>query len=465
MSGTSPRVPAGPLWSRALSDVGMLAAALTGLWAMGFIPTLDQAALLLVLTGFMLVLGVYAGRCSQYLRVPQITGFILIGALCGPDALHLVGEQASKSVNLVNHIAIGLIALMAGAEMRMEWLKARFKGLSTIVTVEVLLLTPIVLVGVMALSAFGMIPDITDQVGRSAVPLVMVALLIGVVSLANSPMVVMSIIKSLGAKGPVTETALGASVIKDVVVLLCFTLVAAVCTAMQESADAAVTDGLTGMLIGVGGGTMTKIIISSLIGLVIGQGLRIYTNRSTFRLPWLLVFLSLLLAAAEEALHIKPLFCLLAAGFSAENIGHRTHTGTHRLEEGLARVAEPVFVLFFVAAGLKLNLDALLVFYPAVLSLVLIRMGGIWLCLQTATRLSNQEEAVRRYAWTALVPQAGITLSLAAIIGLQFERTWGSQVATLLVAMVAVHELIGPLLFISGLKRSGEAREGAAAAH
>lgn len=453
-TAAGPRILGRSYWAQRAADVAMLGVGLLGLWLFGRIESAGDAAILLGLSGFMLVLGVYAGRCSEHLHVPHITGFILIGAICGPEALALVGEHQVAIVNLVSHIAIGLIALMAGAEIRLSWLRQRFAGFCALVGLQALVVPLAILAAVLLLAALGAIPELAAAVAASPVPLVLVGLLVGAVALANSPMVVVSIIKGMGSKGPVSETAMGVSVLKDLAVLLGFTLLLAICTRLQS----AQAGDVASMLLGVGGNTIAAILSSILVGLLIGQGLRFYTNRSKHRLPWVLVGLSLVIAAAEQPLHIEPLFCLLAAGFSAENIGRRTEKGTHRLEQGLGRVAEPIFVLFFVGAGLKLKLGALWAFLPAVLVLVSVRMVAKWMSMQIACRLTGQELPVRKYAWTALVPQAGVTLSLAAIIESQFELTWGPQVATLLVAMVAVHELLGPLLFIAGLKRSGETR-------
>ena len=51
--------------------------------------------------------------------------------------------------------------------------------------------------------------------------------------------------------------------------------------------------------------------------------------------------------------------------------------------------------------------------------------------------------------------QAGITLGLAAAVAAEFP-TWGAQVQMLLVALIAIDELVGPALFRTGLVRAGE---------
>jgi trehalose 6-phosphate synthase len=54
-----------------------------------------------------------------------------------------------------------------------------------------------------------------------------------------------------------------------------------------------------------------------------------------------------------------------------------------------------------------------------------------------------------------LISQAGITLGLAAVVAAEFP-TWGGQIQVVLVALIVIHELVGPVLFRSGLQRAGE---------
>ncbi len=59
--------------------------------------------------------------------------------------------------------------------------------------------------------------------------------------------------------------------------------------------------------------------------------------------------------------------------------------------------------------------------------------------------------------WTGLVSQAGITLGFAAVVAREFGG-WGLNLQALVVALIAIHELVGPLLFRRGLLRAGARR-------
>jgi hypothetical protein len=80
----------------------------------------------------------------------------------------------------------------------------------------------------------------------------------------------------------------------------------------------------------------------------------------------------------------------------------------------------------------------------------------VWAGTATGTRLARVEPEVRRYAWYGFLSQAGVTLALATLVARAFP-TWGAEIQVIIVAMIALHELIGPIGFQYALRRAGEA--------
>jgi hypothetical protein len=90
------------------------------------------------------------------------------------------------------------------------------------------------------------------------------------------------------------------------------------------------------------------------------------------------------------------------------------------------------------------------------LALVAARTIATFVSSKIGHRLANDPPAVRKNGWMALVSQAGVTIGLATIVS-DLLPGIGRPLATLVVAVVGVHELIGPVLFKYALSRSGEA--------
>jgi len=118
----------------------------------------------------------------------------------------------------------------------------------------------------------------------------------------------------------------------------------------------------------------------------------------------------------------------------------------------------PVFVVFFTAAGLHVDLLALAGSWLVVLVLLVLRDVSIVAAVRFGTRSASVEPAVRRSLWIGMVSQAGVTLALAQIVREHYPG-WGGTLATLIVAMVTVHELWVPVALSWALKREGEVPE------
>ena len=70
--------------------------------------------------GFLLLATYLAGSVVGELRLPRITGYLLAGMLIGPAILNLVQLGDVARLKAIDDIAIGLIALSAGGELRVR---------------------------------------------------------------------------------------------------------------------------------------------------------------------------------------------------------------------------------------------------------------------------------------------------------------------------------------------------------
>lgn len=64
-----------------------------------------------------------AGRLAQQVKLPLITGYLVAGAVSGPSLLQLFRATGLSSLGFVDHTCLGIIALAAGAELRVSELK------------------------------------------------------------------------------------------------------------------------------------------------------------------------------------------------------------------------------------------------------------------------------------------------------------------------------------------------------
>jgi Kef-type K+ transport system membrane component KefB len=122
----------------------------------------------------------------------------------------------------------------------------------------------------------------------------------------------------------------------------------------------------------------------------------------------------------------------------------------------MERAAAPVFVVFFALAGAKIQPAAIVELWPLVIPIVLVRAGGIALGVRLGAWWARVPAAESRYVWMGLISQAGVAIGLATIVADVYPGR-GEQMRTLFLAIIAINESIGPVLFRQALVRSGEA--------
>jgi Kef-type K+ transport system membrane component KefB len=191
------------------------------------------------------------------------------------------------------------------------------------------------------------------------------------------------------------------------------------------------------------------ILVGVLLGAVVSLYLR-FIKRELFIFAILVAFFG---AELASLLHVETLLTLLVAGFVAENTGGGEG---EQLRHAMERAGAPVFVVFFALAGAKIVPSAVIALWPLVIPIVIVRAAGIWFGTQLGARWSGAEPEVARYTWMGLISQAGVAIALSNVVANVYPAR-GEQLRTLFLAMIAINETLGPILFRLSLLRSGEA--------
>ena len=71
----------------------------------------------------------YFAKYLQKIKLPLITGFLLTGIICGPQALGLITEEAVEHLDFINDLSLAFIAFAAGAELYLKELRSRLKSI------------------------------------------------------------------------------------------------------------------------------------------------------------------------------------------------------------------------------------------------------------------------------------------------------------------------------------------------
>jgi Kef-type K+ transport system membrane component KefB len=152
------------------------------------------------------------------------------------------------------------------------------------------------------------------------------------------------------------------------------------------------------------------------------------------------------------ALHLDPVLLFLAAGFTVANFSKHGEA----LIDSVQRLSMPVFVVFFTLAGARLHLEELAHLWPFAIALVLVRAVSVFAGVRLGARLGKADAGTQRYGWMGFLSQAGVAITLSAKLGEDLGAP-GRTLSTLLIAGVAINEVIGPILLERALTLSGEA--------
>lgn len=393
----------------------------------------------LFLFGILLLTADTFGALTHDARLPRLVGYLLAGLALGPTVTGIVPPAVLQDLGMMKQLAVGLIGLLAGAELRVADLRLRRSSILWILALQLVAVMAAVWVAVLLLHRW--IPFLSELAPSA---LVFVALLFAATLAVNSPMVTLAMLTETGARGPLARTTLGVVLVADVVVVLLFT----VAFSLAQASLGGPTAGAPAVLLQL----LREVLGSICAGLVVGGAVSLYLRFVRQELVVFAVVVVFATAAAASALHFELLLSLLVAGFFVENVAP---VRAEPLVETLHHMAVPVFVIFFALAGAEFDLAAFASLAPVVLALALIRGAAILGGSRAGARVGGAEPVVAREIWTGLVSQAGVALGLATIIAERLPSL-GRAMQVLIVGIIAINESVGPVLFRRGLARAGE---------
>ena len=390
--------------------------------------------------GFLLLVSYLAGRAARVVALPQITGYLIVGILVGPHVLGILTGEMVEEFRFVNGVALALIALSAGGELRLRSLRSRVRSITYITTLQILFMFALVAISVYL--ARGSIGFLRGEPPRIALA---VALLFGLVAVAKSPATTIAIITEERARGTFTDTVLGVTVLKDVVILILIALLIPLASVIVDPANPFSFHDVYVILLAILG--------SLALGLLLGWLVTQYLKRvGEYRILFILgvAFVAEYLGVWLE---LEAILIAMAAGFFVQNFSRQGRRLLHALEAN----SLPVYALFFAVAGADLDISVLATAWLFASALIVARLAALWASTFLGARMAGDPSSLQRHGWLGFIAQAGVTLGIANMVRERFHP-WGDPVAVIIVAMIAVNQLVGPPAFRWALIKIGESR-------
>ncbi|MDH4121322.1 MAG: cation:proton antiporter [Deltaproteobacteria bacterium] len=382
--------------------------------------------------GVLFLSGYFLGELGSLARLPRVVCYLAAGILLGGSGLHWVGKNELEDLTSVNDLALGLIAY--GAGMHLEWSVLRPK--IYLVTLFVGFLPLLVFTGIMGLFFFagnallaGFPPAMTQSL----------PLLLAGVAMSLSPASTIAVIRGMRSKGVFSETVLSIVVAVDLVVIVLFALI------LARTADGLPHTNYTEASM------VAELVVSLGLGGILGWLLNRGGGHGPAMARFWLVVSALALASVTRqttvylmvhyqfAFHIEPIIVCLVAGVYLRNASR----APEEFERAITWLSIPVFVVFFAMAGAVMRLDVLADHWPLAGLVFLVRWAGLEAGSRLAAWMGGETPSLRGLYGRAFLPQAGVSILLAMEVSRRIPD-WGMEASAVLLAVIAVNELVGP---------------------
>ena len=383
--------------------------------------------------GLILLLALMAGHLAKALKVPEVTGYILVGVALGPSVLGWLSHETLTALGVLSEVALGLILFSVGSVFEFSLFRKIGRQVLFVTLTESALAACLVTGGAL-------------WFGQSWP----VALLLGSIATATAPASTLMVVRECDSAGPLTNYLLGVIAVNN---LLCISLYGLVAAGID------VMGGFAGQ---AGGATFYRsmfwffweLIGSAALGYLVGLLLAGWSRHVTERGEMLILLAGaiLLCVGASRALNLSPLITSLAVGATMVNLADRSR----HLFATLSNTDPPFYAMFFVIAGAELDVSRV----PAMgmLGLVYIfgRAFGKFAGARLAATHLGMPPQVRNYLGFALQAQAGLAVGLTLAVNSRYPE-YAPTVSTVVLASVVVFEMVGPASTRLALVRSGEA--------
>lgn len=390
------------------------------------IPNVEARVILCV--AVMLLVGFLLTRITKKMKLPNVTGYLTAGVLIGPYVLGILSPSIIEGMGFLTDIVPALIAFGVGKYLKISKLRKHAKSVLFITFFECICAAVIVTFSMKFLF------DLSWSF----------SLLLGVIAAATAPTSTIMTIRQYKAKGRFINILLQVIAIDNAFVIIAFSLA---CVLVQGAAGNTTSLSPIDIVLPV----LYNILLLGL-GILAGFILnRIITpTRTIDHMLSLAIAVIFIIAGAGSWFGISPLLACMAMGMVYVNIG-----GDKRLFKLVSRFSPPLLLMFFVLSGARLNLPALAtagligVAYFAIR--IVGKLGGAYL----GAVISKSPKSTRKYLGLALIPQAGVSIGLAALGQRILPADAGILLSTIILSSGLLYEIVGPACAKFAMNKAG----------
>jgi Kef-type K+ transport system membrane component KefB len=382
---------------------------------------------LIFLIAFSILCGLLFGRLAKFVKLPNVTGYLIAGLVMGPCVLNIIPADVVSQFSVEADMALGFIAFTIGLGFKFRYFKE--VGLS-----------PVVIATCEALGAMFLIILVLILLGFDPA----LAILLGAIASATAPAQTIMVINQYKAKGPVTSMLLTVVALDDAVALIAFGFAATIVRVMANHAAFSILSVLQ---------PFYEVIVSFALGGALSFAMLLLLRWFKKARNRICVIIAFVLGASwlADLISASPLLTCMALGTGLANI----FDDADSVAELSETFTPPVYVLFFLMSGAGFDVKALMSVGVIGILYIVIRVAGKWGGAFLGGKLTKSGPAISRYLGPALMPQAGVAIGLITVAG-KLVPEYASAIQTIILCSTFVYSIFGPSVARSALVRAKE---------
>jgi len=380
-----------------------------------------------------------AGRLAAHVRVPRVTGYLLVGLLLGPSFAALTGAPTIFSaesliqLRFVSDIALALIMLNIGAQFQAVSLRRWRSNLVKLSLLETGVTFVLVSVSLFFINLL-LVGTVTTSCSQIATSSAFIALFAGIIATATAPAATLLVVREYRSEGPITDLVLALTGMNNLISIIGYDIILLLLTGIRHQAALTI---------------FAPFVIGGAAGFACSYWAQVSTGSGERRLFMLGTLLALV--AVSGMLRINLFLAALACGAVLSNASPKVE----EMFASLRGLDQPLYVLFFIIAGAGLHLESLPAMGLLGVAYVAARAVGKMTGNRLGARAGQFGEDEQRWLGFALLSQAGVAIGLAGTLTRSMPEI-GEILNTVILGAVVFFELVGPISMRHALVHAGE---------
>ncbi|MCH7908741.1 MAG: cation:proton antiporter [Candidatus Hydrogenedentes bacterium] len=405
--------------------------------------TLNTAVLMIL--GIGVFGGIVGASIFQRLHIPQVVGYIAMGLLVGNMGLNIVTPEDVKNLQVLNLFALGIIGFLVGGELELGLLRKKGKQLLLILLFE----------GLGAFFIVGIPITLLVYFFSENLPTALAAgIVFGAIASATDPASTLNVLWEYRSRGVLTTTLIAIVALDDALAMTLYGIGTTVARLLTGESASMLHEVLK---------TSAELGGAILLGVTSGFLLR-------YMIRWLkqleqafatTIGAILIIIGIAATLGMDVILAAMTLGVTLRNIAPRQ---SKELFSTVRSFATPIYVIFFVLVGARLELTEMPGWVWGIVALYLIgRSIGKVAGAYAGGRIADAEPAVRNNVGMGLFAQGGIAVGLSIMAAHHLEGVViadGMLLSDVIIfgvtASTIVLQITGPPLIKLASKRAGE---------